>query len=52
MKQKKLVKQVYKACLDQDQEKLAQLRLEEYKKIFKRKSKNKGFDASWTLIRV
>ena len=43
MKQKKLVKEVLNACLTNDNEKLYDLRLEEFKKILKHKEKNKPF---------
>lgn len=51
MKQKKLVKEVYKACLDHDKEKLEKLLLEEFKKIFERKKEGKDFNPRWTVIR-
>jgi len=51
MKQKKWIKEVYKACLEHDEEKLKQLMLEEFKKIFERKKQGKDFNPRWTVIR-
>jgi hypothetical protein len=50
MKQAKLVKLVYQACLDKDPEVIAKLRQLEFKKIFKHKAQHKPFDAKWTAI--
>jgi len=51
MKQGKLVRRLYEACLEHDLVKLQELRMEEFAKIIKRKSKGKGFDAKWTVVR-
>jgi hypothetical protein len=50
MKQKKLIKKIYSACLDNDIEKQTELKLKQYKKILKRKEKNKPFNNKWTVI--
>jgi len=50
MKQKKLVKELYQACLSGDSEKIAELREQEFKKILKRKSQGRGFTPRWTVV--
>lgn len=52
MKQRKLLREVYKACFDHDTERLAQLRKEEFAKILKRKAEGKRFTSKWTIIRI
>jgi hypothetical protein len=52
MKQSKLVQEVYKACFDHDAKKLAELRKQEFQKIFKRRDEGKPFNTKWTLVRV
>jgi len=52
MKQAKLLKHVYKACLNHDTEAIDKLRVAEYQKIFKHKAKNKPFDAKWTSVKI
>lgn len=52
MKQKKLVKELLKACIEGDDTKIDQIRTEEYKKIFKHKEKNKPFSTRWTSVRL
>jgi hypothetical protein len=52
MKQSKLVRKVYQACIDHDAEKQQELRKKEFAKIFKHKSAGKSFDTKWTLVTV
>jgi hypothetical protein len=42
MKQTKLVKEVYKACIEHNAEKLRALQLAEFKKIFKHRAHGKA----------
>lgn len=50
MKQKKLVEQLYRACLEHDKEEEKKLLMDEMIKIFKRKQNGKNFGANWTVI--
>jgi hypothetical protein len=52
MKQSKLVRKVYRACIDHDAEKQLELRRKEFAKIIKHKAAGKSFDTKWTLIQV
>jgi hypothetical protein len=52
MKQSKLVRKVYRACIDHDAEKQQKLRRKEFAKIVKHKAAGKLFDTKWTLIQV
>lgn len=52
MKQKELVYKVYKACFDKDNEQLAELKQQEFKKIFERKAKGKKFTGKWIVIKL
>ena len=52
MKQRRLVKELYKACIENDATKIAELRKEEFKKIFNRKNNGKTFTRKWTVVEV
>jgi hypothetical protein len=52
MKQSKLIKQLYRACVEHDDKKIQQLRQEEYRKILKHKAAGKAFTACWTLVQI
>ena len=52
MKQRKLLHEIYVACLTHDSTRLSELQLEEFKKIFKRKEEGKSVaKPKYTLIR-
>jgi hypothetical protein len=52
VKQKKLLKKVMKASLENDTKAIDKLRMEEYEKIFERKAQNKPFTTRWTLVSI
>jgi len=52
MKQRKLLKQLYQACLEHDTDKIQELKLLEFQKILKHKSEGKSFGSKWTLVRI
>jgi hypothetical protein len=52
MKQSRLVKELYKACIENDANKISELRKEEFKKIFNRKTNGKPFTRKWTVVKV
>jgi len=52
MKQNKLIRKVYQACINHDAEKQQELRKKEFAKIVKHKAAGKSFDGKWTLVRV
>ena len=52
MKQKKIVEQVYQACVDHDTDKLRELCLKEFAKILKHKAQGKAFSTKWTVVQI
>lgn len=53
MKQRKLIKEVYKACLENNVERLIELRIEEFRKILKKKAEGKKFfSPKWAVVRL
>jgi hypothetical protein len=53
MKQNKLIRKVYEACIEHDNEKLQELKMKEFRKIFKHREEGKSnFLPKWTVIRL
>jgi hypothetical protein len=52
MKQSKLVRKVYQACVEHDVVKQQELRLKEFAKIIKHRANGKSFTPKWTLMQV
>jgi len=52
MRQKKLIRKLYQACVAHDQDCIEQLRREEFLKIFRRRAKGQPFTSRWTVVSV
>ena len=52
MKQKKLISNLYQACLDHDEKAIHKLRQKEFKKIFKHRAEKKPFGSKWAVVRI
>jgi restriction endonuclease S subunit len=53
MKQNKLVRKVYEACIENNLERLQELKRKEFEKIFKRRGNgNSSFGSKWTVIKL
>ena len=52
MKQSKLVRKIYQACIDHNAKKQQDLRKKEFAKIIKHKAAGKSFDTKWQVVTV
>jgi hypothetical protein len=52
MKQKLLVKELYKAQIDHNQQKIDELRKQEFKKIVERKNLGRKFTSRWAIVNI
>lgn len=50
MKQRKLLQELYQACLNHDFEKIRKIKQNEFAKILKHKKDQKPFSPKWTII--
>jgi len=52
MKQKKLLKKLYQACLSHDVKAISELRKAEFAKILKHRAEGKPFTGKWSVVRI
>ncbi len=52
MKQKKLLKKLYQACLSHDVKAISELRKTEFAKILKHRAEGKPFTGKWSVVRI
>jgi hypothetical protein len=52
MKQRKLVREVDKACIEHNTKRQTELRLKEFAKIVQRKAQGRTFTNQWTAVQV
>ena len=52
MKQNKLVKKLYQACLSHDVKEISKLRETEFAKILKHRAEGKPFTGKWSVVRI
>lgn len=52
VKQKKFVKELYRAFFDHDAEKIAELKKLEFAKIAKRRAEGRPFNTRWVIVQL
>ena len=52
MKQDKLIREVYQACINHNAKKQQELRQKEFAEIVKHKAQGKPFTTMWTIVQI